>query len=72
MLQILIQVFYGGWNLHCILTPVRQAMTPVTQPRRYIEGEFALAYKSRVPAPVNSPVSIPQPDTQNDNVQVDD
>jgi NRAMP (natural resistance-associated macrophage protein)-like metal ion transporter len=50
ILQVLLQLFYLCWNLHCILTPVRAPMTPLTQLRPYVEGEFALAPKQAVVA----------------------
>jgi hypothetical protein len=38
-----VQLFYGGWNLYCLVSPVRSPMTPLDQARPYVEGEFAEA-----------------------------
>jgi hypothetical protein len=80
-----VQCFYFGWNLHCVLTPVRKAMTPITQQRPYIEGEFAVVHESTAVAhhllPAESPLDTAasashlegtDPDTLRDNVLVDD
>ena len=41
--MIAVQTFYGVWNLHCLVSPVRQPMTPLEQERPFVEGEFAPA-----------------------------
>ena len=41
-LQIVIQLFYFGWNAYCILSPVTAPMTPLTEARPY-DPQFALA-----------------------------
>ena len=38
-----VQLFYGIWNFHCLLSPVRVPMTPLEEERPYIKGEFAPA-----------------------------
>lgn len=42
ILNIVVQVFYLGWNAHCLLTPVTRAMTPIEEERIWKEGEFAI------------------------------
>ena len=41
--MVAVQLFYGVWNIHCLLSPVRKPMTPLEEPRPYVEGEFAPA-----------------------------
>jgi Mn2+/Fe2+ NRAMP family transporter len=48
VVEVMVQSFYLGWNLHCILTPVRTPMTPLTQLRPYVDGEFAVAHEHTV------------------------
>lgn len=43
IVMVAVQLFYAVWNLHCLVSPVRQPMTPLEQERPYVEGEFAPA-----------------------------
>lgn len=41
--MVCVQLFYGVWNIHCLMAPVRQPMTPLEEERPYVDGEFAPA-----------------------------
>lgn len=40
-LSVIVQLFYLGWNLHCILTPCSKAMMPLQQRRPWVKDEFS-------------------------------
>lgn len=42
LVEVIVQVFYFWWNMDCLLTPVKSAMTPLQEERPYDE-QFAHA-----------------------------
>jgi len=39
--SVVVQVLYLGWTMHALFSPPTKPMTPITEERPWIEGEFA-------------------------------